>query len=185
MYIKTTAMMDSDDYGKGQRFACYTDGKRWNGWMMPLFPREELGAVLFAVTSMNDDPAEFAVRFDAARDVVVITEQGESYEVAPQVIRDVETDEEVKVCGVGAGSWCWVELTAGDILLNEMRAMYPDKAWELAADISDALGFEHEGNFVMRPNHSNPPWVEVDSVAEYGIAKADADRIEAYNEGRE
>lgn len=80
-----------------QKIACFSNGKRWNGWGMPLFPFE---SAQLLCTLMGD------IHYDEAKDAFVWAPRGEDKEefFAQQITVDGKPE---KAYGIGAGSWCW------------------------------------------------------------------------------
>ena len=98
-YRPTTVQIDAFD----GVFDAYENGRRWNGWAMPLFNREQADRLCAAIAEAGG----VDVRFDAERDGYIDKQEGEEdvcYEA-----ETVETDDgqSIKVYGIGAGSWCW------------------------------------------------------------------------------
>lgn len=80
-----------------QTIACYSNGKRWNGWGMPLFPFESAQLLC----SLMPD-----IHHDADQDAFVWEPKGEESEsYSAQTIN--YQGASIKVYGIGAGSWCW------------------------------------------------------------------------------
>jgi hypothetical protein len=78
----------------------FTDGMRWNGWGMPMFPLEEAQRLI---------PHTSGLRYDAAIDAFIMNdpdndpETGEVYSG-----KTITVDgKAIKVYAIGAGSWCW------------------------------------------------------------------------------
>ena len=80
-----------------QNVACYSNGKRWNGWGMPLFPFESANLV---ASLMGE------IHYDEENDASVWRPEGEEEESYPAQHITVG-NEEVKAYGIGSGSWCW------------------------------------------------------------------------------
>ncbi|MFM0276371.1 hypothetical protein PQQ59_37710 [Paraburkholderia aspalathi] len=84
----------------GIALPAYSDGVRWNGWLMPYFTREVAIRLIPLVESL---------RYDEARDVFVALDPNEGDEIVygAEVIR--VGDDDVVTYSIGAGEWCWEE----------------------------------------------------------------------------
>ncbi|MGP8432888.1 hypothetical protein ACT2FY_38700 [Paraburkholderia fungorum] len=89
----------------GIALLAYSDGVRWNGWLMPYFTREVAMCLIPLVDSL---------RYDEARDVFVALDPNEGDEIAyaAEVIR--VGDDDVVTYSIGAGEWCWEEAPVRD-----------------------------------------------------------------------
>lgn len=81
------------------RIAAFSDGKHWNGFVMPYFALESAQEL---ATHMP------GLRYDAARDAFLIEEDDEegACDVFEACTLEVEGST-VKAYPIGAGSWCW------------------------------------------------------------------------------
>lgn len=77
----------------------YTSGHRWNGWEMPYFDKETVNRILRELPLEHSD---FAPKFDWYGDVLMETDEGESYEVGTTII------DGVTYYRLGDG-WVWEE----------------------------------------------------------------------------
>lgn len=91
-----------DEHGEGPEvsFPAYSDGNRWNGWVMPHFTKE---TALDMLTASGN-----TFRFDAEQDAIIVERDdiGEDAEIYQG--EDIDTPEgRVHVYPVGAGMWTW------------------------------------------------------------------------------
>ena len=85
-------------------FKAWTNGRLWNGWEKPHFELQEAQKLIAA---MNDPK----IRYDSAKDLF-ITGNGEiDDEVWPGQVLIALGPNHVKVYPIGAGSWCWEEVS--------------------------------------------------------------------------
>lgn len=76
-------------------FPCFHIGDKWNGWTMPYFRFKHAKAVA----------KEFKGRYDKSTDTFIIDDNGEEDVFTAMIIK--VNGKDVKVYGIGAGSWCW------------------------------------------------------------------------------
>ncbi|WP_432263132.1 hypothetical protein [Cupriavidus sp. TMH.W2] len=86
-----------DWFDDGVSLPAYSNGLRWNRWVMPHFTRE----AAMRLTTLMD-----SVRYDEARDAFVARVDGEDDYVFTSVVIRVNDNEEVTY-PIGAGCWCW------------------------------------------------------------------------------
>lgn len=94
----------------------YTQGKKWNGWAMPLFLKEQADKVAEAFNAEGD-----TVTYNPQTDsFIVLLDGADEYEV----FKGVEIDGTMYY-PIGAGSWIWdEEYTKGEELRDFRKYMY-------------------------------------------------------------
>jgi len=92
-----TEVLVEPDWAAGVTFPAYSDGRRWKGWAMPYFTRENGLRVCEIVDNM---------RYDESQDAFVAPFDDESDEVFRSQTLVVE-GKDVQVYAIGTGSWCW------------------------------------------------------------------------------
>lgn len=85
-------------------FKGWTNGQLWNGWERPHFELEEAQKLIAAIS----DPM---IRYDSARDVFTTRNGADEDEVWPAQLITALGPSQVKVYPIGAGSWCWEEVS--------------------------------------------------------------------------
>jgi hypothetical protein len=85
-------------------FKGWTKGQLWNGWEMPHFEFQEAQKLIAAL----NDPK---VRYDLATDVFTTRNGEDEDEVWPAQLITTLGPQQVKVYPIGAGSWCWEEVS--------------------------------------------------------------------------
>lgn len=88
--------------GRDETFEGWSDGRRWNGWAMPLFEFVSASAVVAVC-----DPHHG--HFDGASDSFVTGKADDEQEFWRGEIITLSDGSEAKVYPVGAGSWTWDE----------------------------------------------------------------------------
>ena len=88
--------------GVEAEFNGWTDGNSWNGWAMPHFEFNEAKRVVDVITDSKG-------RYDAEQDCFVTTDTDGEDEVWESQTITLLGNQQVKVYGVGAGSWIWDE----------------------------------------------------------------------------
>jgi hypothetical protein len=84
----------------GIALPAYSDGVRWNGWLMPYFTRE---------VAMRLIPLVHSLRYDETRDVFVALDPNEGDEIAYGAEEIRVGNDDVVTYSIGAGEWCWQE----------------------------------------------------------------------------
>lgn len=107
--------VSADFLEDGRQLAAYGNGRRWNGWAMPMFDRA-VGLELCRACPN--------IRYDLARDAFV-ADMGEGEEPEVYTATTVTVSgQELKVYPIGAGSWIWdeVEQPSAPVPLDWERA---------------------------------------------------------------
>lgn len=112
-------LADSDEL-----FIGWTDGRRWNGWEMPRFERNEAERLIEWL-------GEERARFDAERDAFVTVSQDGEEEVWPAESVLISDGSKLAVYGVGAGAWIWdrveqEESSVGGRIKRGTKIVYDD-----------------------------------------------------------
>ena len=84
----------------GIALPAYSDGVRWNGWLVPYFTRE---------VAMRLIPLVDSLRYDETRDVFVALDPNEGDEIAYGAEEIRVGKDDVVTYSIGAGEWCWQE----------------------------------------------------------------------------
>ena len=92
--------------GVEAEFTGWTDGESWNGWAMPHFEFDEARRLVDVMTDSKG-------RYDIERDCFVTTNTDGEDEIWKSQTVTLLGNQQVKVYGVGAGSWIWDELSDG------------------------------------------------------------------------
>ncbi|ABO59901.1 hypothetical protein LA345_39795 (plasmid) [Burkholderia vietnamiensis] len=82
----------------GVSLPAYSDGRRWNGWAMPYFTREEGTRLATLIGCM---------RFDADRDAFVARLEGDDEDYVFASVRIHVDAADIVAYPIGAGCWCW------------------------------------------------------------------------------
>ena len=85
----------------------YGDGTFWNGWAMPYFDRAGADALagLMDNVTYDEELDAFVAKTESAED------EPEVYESSSITVNGAA----VQVYAIGAGSWCWDEITPADV----------------------------------------------------------------------
>lgn len=85
--------------GVDQDFEGWTDGKRWNGWAMPFFEREQAELVMRCLSPEG--------QFDPTRDCFITATSPDEPEEWKGTTIILPDGGEAQVYPIGAGSWIW------------------------------------------------------------------------------
>jgi hypothetical protein len=85
-------------------FEGWARGQLWNGWEMPCFEFQEAQKLIGALH-------EPKVEYDSARDLFTTRDTGDEDEAWLAQSITVLGPSQVKVYPIGAGSWCWEEVS--------------------------------------------------------------------------
>lgn len=88
--------------GTDSVFQGWTDGRDWNGWAMPHFEFSEAQRVIESLTDFNG-------KYDVGRDCFVTRVADDEDEVWEAQSVTLLGGAQIKVYGIGAGSWIWEE----------------------------------------------------------------------------
>lgn len=77
----------------------YSNGRRWNGWVMPYFTIEAARSLLPLMPDLS---------YDSVRDAFVIAQDDQAEEETYFPTTVVIDGVPIKTYAIGEGSWCWV-----------------------------------------------------------------------------
>lgn len=86
------------DHVYGAPYLAYVDGRLWNGWAMPMFPRESAERMMRELDG---------IRYDGDQDAFIV-DFGGDFEPEVYTPEQIVVDgEPIIVFSIGSGSWCW------------------------------------------------------------------------------
>lgn len=103
---------------EGLLLPCYSDGRRWNGWGMPYFPRASVDQL---VKIAAEDKTLHPISWSGDRSRVVVLDddfEGGVYTLEPTTMPDG-----TPAWPVGAGGWCWDAVTVIPTLAEQVESM--------------------------------------------------------------
>lgn len=88
----------------------YTNGRRWNGWAMPLVTRETLDALIAIMGPANAEMGDEGYRFRWDGNVMQVYDPQEEAEFAIHPTVEATTEGEKTLYDIALG-WCWEFVT--------------------------------------------------------------------------
>jgi len=86
----------------------FLDGRRWNGWLMPMFTKETIDAAMVGDGIFNGLDIKYLPESDAYE--VRMNDMDPADESEIYKGSDIEVDGKIEhAYSIGAGSWCWEE----------------------------------------------------------------------------
>lgn len=97
----------SGDWFDGLEVAeCYSDGRRWNGWGMPMFTYEQALKLIATCPTLTYDARLDAFVLPAETGEATVNTESDPDDVFAATYIDV-AGVRTKVYPIGSGSWCW------------------------------------------------------------------------------
>jgi hypothetical protein len=97
----------SGDWFDGLEVAeCYSDGRRWNGWGMPMFTYEQALKLIAICPTLTYDARLDAFVLPAETGEATVDAESDPDDVFAATYIDV-AGVRTKVYPIGSGSWCW------------------------------------------------------------------------------
>lgn len=136
--------MGYDQSGEVLVLKGYTKGSTWNGWAMPLFPKEEADKLIAQLVLQGETVA----RYDEEKDEYQIQLDDSDYlETYPAV----EVDG-MKLYDIGAGSWVWEEEYTKAEELRAFRKHIYNSSEELQDELADCKDYDNRFDLTMGMN---------------------------------
>jgi len=100
------ALVSGDWFDDLEVAECYSDGRRWNGWGMPMFTYEQALKLIANFPTLIYDERLDAFVLPAETGETTVDAEAEPDDVFSATYIDVD-GVKLKVYPIGSGSWCW------------------------------------------------------------------------------